>query len=162
MNWLFSLYVAILFFILTPAVLLRIPKKGSKYTVAGVHAIVFALLLHFTGKFVWNVSMSMEGFSEGVTGQADQALKCKDDQVEIQDPTNPKTKICGTKEQAKAQQEATQAKRAGAANQPLKCQHPLVAIQDPSDKTKQICGTQGQADAQRDATQAKRAGARGK
>jgi hypothetical protein len=70
MNWLFSLYVAVLFFILTPALLLRIPKKGSKYTVAGVHAIVFALLLHFTGKFVWNVSMSMEGFQEGA-GAAD-------------------------------------------------------------------------------------------
>jgi hypothetical protein len=70
MNWLFSLYVAILFFILTPAVLLRIPKKGGKYTVAGVHAIVFALLLHFTGKFVWNVSMSMEGFQEGAGAQA--------------------------------------------------------------------------------------------
>jgi hypothetical protein len=66
MNWLFSLYVAILFFILTPAILLRIPKNGNKYTVAGVHAIVFALLLHFTGKFVWNFSMSMEGFSEGI------------------------------------------------------------------------------------------------
>jgi len=65
MNWLFSLYVAILFFILTPAILLRIPKNGNKYTVAGVHAIVFALLLHFTGKFVWNFSMSMEGFQEG-------------------------------------------------------------------------------------------------
>jgi hypothetical protein len=67
MNWLFSLYVAILFFILTPAVLLRIPKNGSKYTVAAVHAIVFALLLHFTGKWVWNFSMRMEGFSEGLT-----------------------------------------------------------------------------------------------
>jgi hypothetical protein len=65
MNWLFSLYVAVLFFILTPAVLLRIPKNGNKYTVAGVHAVVFALLLHFTGKFVWNFSMTMEGFQEG-------------------------------------------------------------------------------------------------
>ena len=66
MNWLFSLYVAVLFFILTPAILLRIPKNGNKYTVAGVHAIVFALLLHFTGKFVWNFSMRMEGFSESI------------------------------------------------------------------------------------------------
>lgn len=75
MNWLFSLYVAILFFILTPAVLLRIPKKGSKYTVAGVHAIVFAILLHFTGKFVWNVSMSMEGFREGVAAPDRSSVK---------------------------------------------------------------------------------------
>jgi hypothetical protein len=77
MNWLFSLYVAILFFILTPAILLRIPKNGNKYTVAGVHAIVFALLLHFTGKFVWNFSMSMEGFSEGLTQEQISALQTK-------------------------------------------------------------------------------------
>jgi hypothetical protein len=75
MNWLFSLYVAILFFILTPAVLLRIPKNGSKYTVAAVHAIIFALLLHFTGKWVWNFSMRMEGFSEGLLTQAQATRK---------------------------------------------------------------------------------------
>lgn len=78
MNWLFSLYVAVLFFILTPAVLLRIPKNGSKYKVAGVHAVVFALLLHFTGKFVWNVSMSMEGFSEGVEAKDRSGVKTKE------------------------------------------------------------------------------------
>lgn len=77
MNWLFSLYVAVLFFILTPAILLRIPKNGNKYTVAGVHALVFALLLHFTGKFVWNISMSMEGFSEGLNADTVSKLQEK-------------------------------------------------------------------------------------
>jgi hypothetical protein len=161
MNWLFSLYVAVLFFILTPAVLLRIPKKGSKYMVAGVHAIVFALLLHFTGKFVWNVSMSMEGFSEGATGQAAIALNCKAPQVEIQDPTNPKTKICGTKQQAADQQEITQAKRAGAENKPLNCKAPQVEIQDPTNPKTKICGTAQQAKAQLEAARETRANAKG-
>ena len=66
MHWIFSLYVAFLFFILTPAILVRLPPKGGKFTVAGFHAVVFALILHFTGKMVWNFSRSIEGFQEGV------------------------------------------------------------------------------------------------
>ena len=66
MSWIFSLYVAFLFFILTPAILVRLPPKGDKYTVAGFHAVVFALVLHFTGKMVWNLCRSLEGFQEGV------------------------------------------------------------------------------------------------
>ncbi len=42
------LYVFLLFFILTPGILLRLPPKGSKVTVALVHAGVFALVYHFT------------------------------------------------------------------------------------------------------------------
>jgi len=52
----------LLFFVLTPGILLRLPNKGSKYVVAGVHAIVFGLLLWVLGKFVMN---SFEGFEEG-------------------------------------------------------------------------------------------------
>jgi hypothetical protein len=70
MSWIFSLYVAFLFFILTPAILVRLPPKGDKYTVAGFHAVVFALVLHFTGKMVWNLCRSLEGFEEGMTHQA--------------------------------------------------------------------------------------------
>jgi hypothetical protein len=53
----------LLFFVLTPGILLRLPNKGSKYVVAGVHAVVFGLLLWVLGKFVMN---SFEGFEEGV------------------------------------------------------------------------------------------------
>lgn len=59
MNWLVSIYIALLFFILTPGVLLSLPPKGSKMVVAATHAIVFALVFHFTGKMVWQASMSM-------------------------------------------------------------------------------------------------------
>jgi hypothetical protein len=47
------IYTFILFFILTPGVLLTIPPKSSKTVVALVHATVFALIYHFTNKMVW-------------------------------------------------------------------------------------------------------------
>jgi len=59
MNWVVTIYTALLFFVLTPAILLRLPSNGSKYTVAAVHAIVFALVWHFTHKFVWRASMGL-------------------------------------------------------------------------------------------------------
>jgi hypothetical protein len=59
MNWAVTVYAAILFFVLTPAILLRLPPNGSKMTVAAVHAVVFALVFHFTHKIVWQMSMGM-------------------------------------------------------------------------------------------------------
>lgn len=50
-----SLFIFVLFFLLTPGILLTIPPKGSKITVALVHAFVFTLVLHFTHKIVWNM-----------------------------------------------------------------------------------------------------------
>ena len=77
MNWAVTFYAAILFFVLTPAVLVRLPPKGGKFTVAAVHAVVFALIFHFTHKFVWQLSMGMgmprpvrkEGMKEGNEGE---------------------------------------------------------------------------------------------
>jgi energy-converting hydrogenase Eha subunit A len=43
---------AALFFILSPNILLRLPKNGSKYLVALVHSIIFAILLHFLMKYL--------------------------------------------------------------------------------------------------------------
>jgi hypothetical protein len=59
MNFVVALYAAILFFILSPNVLLRLPRKGSTKVVAAVHAVVFGLLLFFTGRFVSQLSMMM-------------------------------------------------------------------------------------------------------
>jgi len=71
MNLAVALYAAILFFILSPNVLLRLPPNGSKFTVAFVHALVFGVLLYFTAGFVWRMSMTLsmpsmkkEGFEE--------------------------------------------------------------------------------------------------
>ena len=47
-----SVYVALLFFVLVPGVLLSLPPGGSKLVVAAVHAVVFGLVYHFTHKIV--------------------------------------------------------------------------------------------------------------
>lgn len=65
MNVFMAVYFAILFFLLSPGVLLRLPQNGSKMTVAAVHAAVFGVLAFLTGKFVWRLShrLGMEGMT---------------------------------------------------------------------------------------------------
>ena len=58
-NWFMFSYLVLLFFILSPGVLLSLPPKGGKYLVAFVHALVFAVVFHFTHKIVWNYSNMM-------------------------------------------------------------------------------------------------------
>ena len=53
MHLFMFLFVAVLFFLLTPGVLLSLPPKGKKLVVAGTHAIVFALVFTLTHKIVW-------------------------------------------------------------------------------------------------------------
>lgn len=43
-----AIFIAVLFFLLTPGVLVRLPPKGSIYLVAAVHAVIFAAIYHFT------------------------------------------------------------------------------------------------------------------
>ena len=65
MNALMSLYVFILFFVLTPGVLLSLPPKSSKFVVAATHALVFTLIYWATHKVVWKfTSSAFEGFNE--------------------------------------------------------------------------------------------------
>jgi len=56
------LFIVVLFVVLTPGVLLTLPPKGSKLTVAVVHGIVFALAYNFLYKAVW--SILYEGFQD--------------------------------------------------------------------------------------------------
>jgi len=53
-------YTALLFVVLTPGVLLRLPMKGSKMTVALTHGAIFAVVWYFTHQMV--LSASYEGF----------------------------------------------------------------------------------------------------
>ena len=90
MNWVVTIYTALLFFILTPNVLLSLPPKSSKLVVAGTHAVIFAIIYHFTHKLVWRFSMSLgmpsrEGLElppnvcitpEGKPGKKDADGKC--------------------------------------------------------------------------------------
>ena len=64
MNVLMILYVFVLFFVLTPGILVTLPPKGSKMVVAAVHAIVFSLILWATHKMVWKfTSKTLEGLT---------------------------------------------------------------------------------------------------
>ena len=53
-------YVFLLFFVLTPGVLITLPPKASKMVVAAVHAVVFAIVWALTHKLVWH-AMKHEG-----------------------------------------------------------------------------------------------------
>lgn len=68
MSLLVILFSALLFFVLTPGVLLRLPKNGDKFTVAGVHAVVFALVFGLTHKLVWKLGtrLRLEGMEDKV------------------------------------------------------------------------------------------------
>lgn len=57
-------YAFLLFFVLTPGILLSLPPKGSKIVVALTHAFVFALVFHFTYKIVKH---SSKGLFEGMS-----------------------------------------------------------------------------------------------
>ena len=59
MNWLSFVYVAVLFFVLTPGILVSLPPKSSKMVVALVHAIVYTIILTFT---YHPVSKLVEGY----------------------------------------------------------------------------------------------------
>ena len=60
MNHMFCLFVFVLFVLLTPNILLRLPPKGGKWTVAIVHGLVFAVVFHFTHRMVSR--LGREGF----------------------------------------------------------------------------------------------------
>jgi len=56
-----SVFVAVLFFVLSPGVLLSLPKRGSLMMKAAVHAVVFAVVLYFTEDTVSNYILTMGG-----------------------------------------------------------------------------------------------------
>ena len=50
--WKMALFAGLLFFVLTPGVLLSLPPGGSRTTVALTHAVVFAIVWGLTHKMV--------------------------------------------------------------------------------------------------------------
>jgi hypothetical protein len=77
------LYTIVLFVLLTPGILLRLPPKGSPLVVAIVHGVVFALLLCFTHKIVYRMSVGygIDGFvactnAEKASGKKDVSGNC--------------------------------------------------------------------------------------
>jgi len=53
------IYTVILFVLLTPSILFIFPKKSNKWTVAFVHGLVFAIIYHFTHKFVYKENFKL-------------------------------------------------------------------------------------------------------
>jgi len=62
LNLAMLVYVAVLFYVLTPGILVSLPSRGSKMVVAATHAIVFAVVFKLTHKAVWKMTMQMSGF----------------------------------------------------------------------------------------------------
>lgn len=56
-----TLFVAALFYVLTPGILLTLPKGGSKMMVAATHALVFAVVFSLVHKSVFHY-LYPEGF----------------------------------------------------------------------------------------------------
>ena len=61
---LMALYVAVLFFVLAPGVLVTLPRGGNRNTVLATHALVAAVVFYFTHKMAWNLSVQLEGFED--------------------------------------------------------------------------------------------------
>lgn len=59
------IFVGLLFFLLTPNILLRLPKNGSKQLVAIVHAFVFSVIFYFYNVFIHTLfyKNKKEGFT---------------------------------------------------------------------------------------------------
>ena len=69
-----SVYAALLFFVLTPGILLKLPTnkmfsilpiKGNKSVITAiVHALVFGLVFYLTKPIVWRFGVRLEGMSD--------------------------------------------------------------------------------------------------
>ena len=65
MNHLFCLFIVVLFVLLTPNVLLRLPPKGGKWTVAIVHGLVFAFILHYSYMYYFKATEGATNMMKG-------------------------------------------------------------------------------------------------
>ena len=63
MNSLIVLYAAVLFFIMTPQILFRLPFKGGKITTAAVHSILFAVVFYLTSGLIMKTQESLCTYS---------------------------------------------------------------------------------------------------
>lgn len=96
MNPIMFLYAFVLFFLLTPKVLVSLPAKASKYMVATVHALIFAFILTLTKHFVW---LHTQSIFEGATTMNERAgddvethldpIPTKEDLCKIELPSDP-------------------------------------------------------------------------
>ena len=63
MNTYIAIYIAVLFFLLSPGVLFQFPSKEPIITL-GVHAMIFSIILQLTYKMVYQQVYRKEGFED--------------------------------------------------------------------------------------------------
>jgi hypothetical protein len=59
MDIVFLVICTVLFALLSPGALLRLPPKGTKYVVVATHALLFFLVLYFLGDALNNAIISV-------------------------------------------------------------------------------------------------------
>ena len=62
MDLVMFIFTAVLFFLLTPGILLSLPPGGSKMVVAATHAVVFGLVFSLSHKMLMSLGSMREGF----------------------------------------------------------------------------------------------------
>jgi len=70
------LYTVLLFVLLTPGILVRLPPSGNKWTVAFVHGLIYSLIYYFTHNFIMRLSSGLEGFQEGLGPGCSTTVSC--------------------------------------------------------------------------------------
>ena len=75
MNAYFAAYIAILFFLLSPGVLLRLPARGTRLVVAVTHGIVFVVALYLTKHVVLRLLYGMGCIYDGFQDMPPQEMK---------------------------------------------------------------------------------------
>jgi len=56
MNLYMLIYIGVLFFVLTPGQFITFPQNSDQITLNVSHAIIFAIVYHFTHKIAWKMS----------------------------------------------------------------------------------------------------------
>ena len=78
---------AVLAFLLSPGLLVRLPKNGSKVTVAAVHALVFGLLFYV----LYQPLSAMMGVYEGASSKGPPPVLSKSkSRASVEDSVQPK------------------------------------------------------------------------
>jgi len=70
MNLVVAIYMILLFFALTPGILLSLPSGSSKKVVALTHGVVFTAVWWLTHRFVWKFSLKLEGMTSAPPASA--------------------------------------------------------------------------------------------
>jgi hypothetical protein len=81
MKLAFLAYLAVLFVVLTPGVLLRIPV-GSKLAVAAAHALVFAVVVHFTKRYVLRATEGFQDEKQEMPDAAAENIKAAEEKIQ--------------------------------------------------------------------------------